>query len=117
MREIQSLLKAHGMLSNEYQSAFSTDIYDALETDTCTYVVSNENFCETDLLGTIHLLNEYKRFKKIYDQLIEESRMHFESAASYHFRLEEIYSKNTSFEKNERLFDLITNKINVVFNK
>jgi len=117
LTEIKNILQTKGLLSRQYHSAFSPNLYDALGTDDYAYVISDTDSYDVDLSQITKVTSEYTRNKNIYDQLIEESRMYFESAASYHFRLEEIYSKNISFEKNERLYDLIIDKINVVFNK
>lgn len=117
MSKIYEILTKEKLISRIYPAAFSKELFDAFETNNALIYISYEDedaFDSSELFATS---DEYKRIKLLYDCIIEESRLCFESASLCHFKLEDIYSKNISFEKNEIKYELIKSKINNLFSK
>ena len=118
MGQIVKKLTDLGAIHRIYQSPLSAGLVETVETDTAIYTVMNSKEINVDrgVLFVGHS-NEYERYKRIYDSLLSESQGAFLEASVNHFKLEDIYSSNISFEKNDIKVNAVIEKINQVFNK
>ena len=117
MSKIAELLNTKRTLKTLYTSPLSPEMIDAIETDTEIYIVSNE---AEKSVGTKALINdnsEYEQLKKAYDTMLRQAEKQFLTASSHHFALEDIYSRNVSFDKNEAKKDKIIAEVTKLFDK
>ncbi len=96
-----------------------TDYLDALysaEND-ILFIIEGEkaDINADDFTGQNAVTYEKNRMmKKLHDELLAEAKRWFGIASDIHFRLEEIYSRCMNFDKNDKIFDKICEKISKV---
>ena len=111
MSKIYEILAKEKFISRIYPSALSQDLFDALETSNTLFSISYE--CENafDSSTLLESNEEYETVKLLYESVIKKSKQCFERASAYHFMLEDIYSQNILFEKNEVKYEMIKKEI------
>ena len=115
MSKIYEILAKEKLVSRTYTSAFSKDLFDAIETKNALIYISYDDAFDSSKIFIAS--SEYQRIKHMHDSALEEARQCFVNASLYHFKLEDIYSRNIFFEKNESKYEQIKNTIiNILFN-
>lgn len=117
MSKIHEILAKEKLIKRIYPSAFSGDLCDAIETDSTIFLICYDDVEAVDSSLLLLTSDEYKSIKTVYDSVIEKSRQCFKCASTYHFLLEDIYSQNISFEKNEITYERIIEEIYNLFSK
>ena len=117
MREILTFLKRCGAAQRIYSSPFAKEIIDALESEERVYKIVKKADAALDISEIIPHTDEYLKLKQCFEYFLNEAAIAFSHASEYHFGLEDIYSKNISFEKNIEKKNAIIKSIEDVFNK
>ncbi len=111
-----SLMKSESVI-RVFPSAFSNDMTDAIETPDTVFQISDHADAAIDCQSFIPKSKIYESVKSAYNSFLDEAMSLFTKAAACHFELENIYSTNISFEKNDDKYDRITNEMNAILNK
>ena len=100
-----------------YSSPLSPDLIDALETENCVFIIGTfDSVCSDEVRLTVDI-DGYSRLKGAYDDMLDEAKRGFAEAAKFHFALEDVYSKNISFDNNNEICEEIISEITEVFDK
>ena len=117
MKKICEILFKRGAARRVHYSPLSPKMIDAVESDGYVYAVSD---CETECIDTRSFAGDaqgYADMLSAYGYALNTARTAFAKASSYHFALEDIYSKSVFFESNESKKSRIIESINQLFNK
>ena len=117
MRELHDKLREMGASKCVVTSPLSDDMIDAVETESRVYTVSKENDSGCDVRSLLNCVKGYSGLKEAYDIILNDAAETFKVASKYHFALEEIYSRNMTFESNEDKLSHIKNQITELFDK
>ena len=117
MMKIYEILKEKQALKSVYRSPLSEAIIDALESNTHIYTTVREigNGVKND--AVLNKSAAYNDLKDKYNCLLAEAQESFRKASEYHFELEDIYSRNITFESNNTKLNRIISAIEELFNK
>lgn len=96
MNALHNRLALQGVGATLFSSPLSNKIIDVVETENTIYIADNSSGA-----FSISASSEYEDLLKMYRHTLRLARMHFASAAGYHFALEDIYSANVSFKNND----------------
>ena len=96
MRMLAEKLSEMNIRAKIFTSPLSTKNIDIIETSNTVYTVTSS---ETNYFG--NLSEEYRELLNMYRYTLKLAQDHFDLAAAYHFKLEDIYSANTSFKNND----------------
>ena len=100
-----------------YYSPLSHKMIDAIETDEVIYVINKKGEFDIDTEFIAPHSKEYKAMRDEYQTKLNQASDFFKEASVYHFKLEQIYSKNVSFELNESKKIRIIDELERIFNK
>ena len=100
-----------------YCSPFSSYIYDAIETASEIYCISDQTKCDIDSSIMVNSDVEYLKLMNCYRSLLSSSQDYFALASKNHAQLEKIYSSNISFDNNNTKYSDIRNEIRDILSK
>ena len=116
MSKLKEILDKNGVIKRVFSSAFSKELFDCIETEEYIFTLRHDE-SRIDSTVVIDRSDEYKRLKKIYDDVIDEAKCAFQNSSQYHFELEDIYSSCISFEKHSEKYNEIVDDISSIFYK
>lgn len=114
MSKLKEILDKNGVIKRVFSSAFSKELFDCIETEEYIFTLKRGE-SRIDSTVVIDRSDEYKRLKKIYDDVIDEAKCAFQNSSQYHFELEDIYSSCISFEKHSEKYNEIVDDISSIF--
>ena len=117
MTKIKKMLMLNSIDFTYYTSAFSENLYDAIETSTTLYTITKGKEYSLDCTGFTPKNYEYEQLKTSYLRMLENAQLSLIKASEYHFKLEAIYSTAMSFEKNDQKCAMIIDKMRKIFHK
>ena len=117
MGKIAKKISASSGTIHIYTSPLSTSVPDVIELDDTVYAISRGGNIDVNSTSFFEAVEGYSGLRNAYLDLLEESRRDFSAASAYHFALEDIYSKNVSFENNGGIEKRICDEITEIFDK
>jgi hypothetical protein len=117
MKQIASRFLGRGCIIKQCFSPFSTCMHDIIECRDTVFTVADNDRITNEICISLSEIPGYVEAKKIYDSLLLLAQKEFTNASVRHFELEDIYSRNISFEANDVKERRIIEEINKVFCK
>ena len=111
MDRIKHILESRGAISELNPSPFSDSLYERIVTPDATFQISGSSACDVVISGIPEADASIACLLDIYAKLLRLSEECFAEASSFHFSLEDIYGEAVRFERNDAVFNDLTDKI------
>ena len=117
MREVYKILSEKCTLKGVYYSPLSQNIIDTLESETHVYTVICGEYAGMQNSTIADKNSKYSELSESYKAALIQAQEYFKKASVSHFALEDIYSKNISFENNGKILQRVILEMDELFNK
>lgn len=115
IREIRKILFEKTALLRSYESALSSEFFDAVECEEVVFKVSQKGESTSLTCPWMFTDNSYLEMKKAHEAMLSIAQKFFVDASVHHFALEKIYSENMSFKNNDAKIERLCADITELF--